>query len=227
MTKSATGPIPAITEQIYMVAPIADINEANRAAWRWRALGYKVIYLADTKTTKEENKLKKLVDDGVIETYLYVENYRGWYASCNLLMGIAFSRGATWCVCVGTDMDPDQTMTAQSIASTLDVNRVMQPCGDRWDIKDGKAASERICGSPWISKTFYENKAKKVWDERFFHYYGDEKLHDELGDELLQRFDLTHLHHHPNREGRAKPGYLGRSWREDQRKFVGWKKTGK
>lgn len=209
--------------KVFMVAPIADTEEAIKAAWRWTPLGYRIIYLADNKTTKNENILKILVDSEVIDDYIYVEDYRGWYASCNLLMGMAFSQGAEWCVCVGTDMDPDPNHTAQVIAQSLDPDRVMQPTGDRWDERDGRAASERICGSPWIPRSFYEKKQNKVWDESFFHYYGDEKLHDELGDELVQRIDLSHMHRHPNRERRAKPGYLGKSWTKDQKTFMEWK----
>jgi hypothetical protein len=139
-------------------------------------------------------------------------------------MGIAFGQGAEWCVCFGTDMDPDPKNTAQAIAQSLDPERVMQPTGDRWDERDGKAASERICGSPWIPRSFFELRQGSVWDDAFFHYYGDEKLHAELGDALVQRMDLSHMHRHPNRERRAKPGYLGKSWNKDQKAFVAWQK---
>lgn len=207
---------------IALTLPAADFDELTLCLWRWKPLGYQTFVLFDFATLKQ-NDPQTLVDQGVLDFFITVEDYRGWYASENHLMGLAFDTygHCDWVVCAGTDMDPDPHFSAQNIALTLDPSRIMQPVGDRWDERNGVCAAERICGSPWISRQFFDKCGGQVWDERFFHYFADEKLRDmAIGDYLLvQRKDLTHLHRHPNRERRQKPGYLGRSWAADEALF--------
>lgn len=213
-----------MTTNVYLLLPVADFSEATKCAWRWTPLGYKVVYLFDTKTLKNDDP-QTLVDQGIIHEFIIVDDYAGWYSSVNFLMSL-YSDSFSWCICAGSDMDPENNKLANDIAleCTEHFNGtygIMQPTGDRWDERNGLAASERICGSPWIGQELVKKCEGKIFSEEFFHYFSDELLREyAIKDNILwQRKDLTHLHRHPNREHRIKPGYLGKTWGSDQKIF--------
>jgi len=118
----------------------------------------------------------------------------------------------------GDDIDPDPHATPDQVVEQFKEHfggtfGVMQPTGDRWMIDEsGKAASERICGSPWLGKDFIRRmyQGKGAFCEAYFHFFCDEELwHIATKLEVLwQRRDLTHHHHHWSREGRPRPKYL-------------------
>ena len=100
----------------------------------------------------------------------------------------------------------------------------MQPTGDRWMVhKDGTAASDRICGSPWMGREFIERingGAGPFWPE-YFHFFCDEEMKqvaEQLGI-LWQRRDLTQKHEHWQRPTNdrtvrldaTRPAYLAKA----------------
>ena len=217
----------------YVVFPAADADECRKCLWRWVPLGYKAFVLFDHGTLKDETLPSRLRDDGLLEGWVVVSPYRGWYASVNLLMALAFTRGADWAVCVGSDMDPDPAHLPRDIEDAARARfggtcGVVQPAGDPWDEKGGLRAAERICGSPWIGREFFELCGGVVWDERYHHYFGDERLRETLLEDgyLWQPREYAHLHRHPTRERRRKPLYLGKTWKRDEKTFRADKKAG-
>lgn len=212
---------------VWLVMPTANPDQANKCIARWRSRFYKIATLTDDA---HFNDLTEIEDD----LHMHVPVYKGWPWSINLLAHTLFRCVEfDWIVAAGDDMDCDPNKTADEIAEecTRHFNGtygVMQPTGDRWDEINGLAASERICGSPWMGRSWLASKQFSPFDERFFHYFADEKMHDELIDTpvLWQRRDLSHYHHHPQREGRKSPRYImerhAKVWSQDQATFRKW-----
>lgn len=211
---------------VALVLPAANYIELKQCCWRWRPLGYRIITLCDVITLRNEGDPKDLVEKGLLEGFLLVEEYKGWYASVNRLSKLAVALGYNWVVAAGTDMDPDPHLTASHIETIATQHfagtfGIMQPTGDPWETGGPGRAAERICGSPWLGKKLIIKSNYKVFNETFFHYYGDELLKEaSLRTGILwQNAGLSHQHRHPDREGRMKPGYLGRSWARDKQLF--------
>ena len=91
---------------------------------------------------------------------------------------------------------------------------VMQPTGDRWGadepwakamFPDAPAYIDRICGSPWIGRSFAEraHSGAGPFHPDFFHMFADESLleYAKMLGVLWQRRDLIHFHDHPRRDG--------------------------
>lgn len=113
-------------------------------------------------------------------------------------------------------------------AERADVYRtfgVMQPTGDRWGADepyaqqmwpDAPAMIDRICGSPWLGRSFCEriNQGEgPLWRE-YHHNWADEELQcvaKSLGI-LWQRRDLIHYHEHSRRK-------IGGQWLDFQQGF--------
>ena len=95
------------------------------------------------------------------------------------------------------------------------------------------AAADRICGSPWLGRTYIEraNGGRGPLWEGYRHCYADEELHDvALRDGLLwQRRDLNQHHDHWQRRGIPRPAYLAhvqKQWRSDRALFEERKAAG-
>jgi len=129
-----------------------------------------------------------------------------------------------WIVTGGDDVFPDPNHTADEIAAQCSEHfggkrlskpgdwttfGVMQPTGDRWGEEepyarqmwpDAPAMIDRICGSPWMGRSFCEriNQGNgPLWPE-YFHNWVDEELQNvaiKYGC-FWQRRDLTHYHNH-------------------------------
>ena len=210
----------------FVCFPNSNFEEGRKCLWRWKSLGYDTLVLFDSKSLKDDDP-QDLIDEGVLNEFVIVDEYKGWYVSCNWLNQIAIDKQADWIINIGADMDPDPSKSAESIAKECRTHfngtyGVMQPTADDFDTRNGLRAAERICGSPWLGRQFIQScRDCKAWDETPFHFFGDERLRDELikDDLLWQRSDLCHLHRHPSREKRAyAPGHTT-SWNDDKNWF--------
>lgn len=92
--------------------------------------------------------------------------------------------------------------------------------------KDGKAASERICGSPWMGRDYIlrANGGRGVFWYEYHHFFADEELRNVAEKQRLlwQRSDLTHYHDHWSRRKVSRPEYLVKAqqgWAQDRELF--------
>jgi hypothetical protein len=189
---------------------------------RWRDQGYKLaIFRQDG------------VDPDVQADMVLTGEYRGWPSMCNFMARAVLARfPETNCIVAGgDDMLPDPNLKAKEIEEQFlehfhGTMGVMQPTGDRWDeYPNGLAASDRICGSPWMGREFVQrwNGGKGPFWHEYWHMYADESLREEtIGKCLWQRRDLTHHHDHWLRMGRPRPYYLDlaqQRWDHDEALF--------
>lgn len=218
---------------VWYCIPTADPVKAGKSFARWQAMGYKCAALTDGPASAPSI--------AQYDIHFHNQNYLGWPHATNWLGDRVLSlfRDVQWIVAGGDDMDPDPNKRADEIAAECaahfaelglsPTDGVMQPTGDRWGLDaSGRVAAERICGSPWLGRAFCESRAGKPFDESFFHFFADEKLHDELigTPRLWQRPDLTHFHHHWHRTGAERPAHMSRAaelWGKDLATFQAWK----
>lgn len=191
----------------------------------WRDMGY------DVKLWRDEGPISY----GAIWNAgagVFVGPYPGYAKATNLLISMAVSEGARWCVIGGDDVFPDTTKRAEEIAGACEhyfsrrnerkfktfnpcTFGVMQPTGDRWgDTEQSRdlyganrgAYIDRIAGSAWIGREFalraYGGNGP-LWPE-YLHMFPDEELQcvAEKLGVFWQRPDLTQRHEHWAR----KPG---------------------
>ena len=125
---------------------------------------------------------------------------------------------------------------------------IMQPTGDRWGDsaasrqvfgEDRGALLDRICGSPWMGRTWCERAygGNGPLCAEYWHLHADEELHEvatKLG-VLWQRSDLIQHHDHPLRKDGAsqadwpeflKPINTPESWNRHQQLFNARKRAG-
>lgn len=187
---------------------------------KWRAMGYKIaLWRNGPHATPDGSDIKDLVDWS-----MYTPDYRGWAFSCNFVMKMMFGANddCDWCVCGGDDTEPDPNQFAHEIAEQCSgwfqgTFGVMQPTGHRWGADEPWAKMthpnepayiDRICGSPWIGRSFAERAhgGAGPFHPEFFHMFADEALQEyaKMLGILWQRRDLTHFHDHPRRDGVAR-----------------------
>jgi hypothetical protein len=180
---------------VWYVFPSCNPARAERACRAWRERGYRTAVLLDYGLPTVGADIE-----------LYESPYQGYYRSANRLCRLAVGRGAEIVVAGGDDMLPDPTRTAAEIGGEFRERfpngyGVMQPIGDDLD------GTDRICGSPWLGRTFilrsYGGRGP-YWAE-YGHFFGDQELHEiaRAQDVLWQRRDLTQRHEHWTRAGSA------------------------
>ena len=189
---------------------------------KWLERGYKLALWRNG-----ENRSDSAVS-GLAELQIRTEDYHGWGPSVNMLARLVFTIDAScdWVVTGGDDTDPDPLLSADEIGFQCSEHfrgtfGIMQSVGDRWGANepwakamfpDARAYIDRICGSPWIGREFARrmNQGKGPFWPEYKHMFADEELQcvaRPMG-VLWQRPDLTHLHHHPRRDGsQATPDF--------------------
>ena len=201
--------------EVYYAIPTKEPAKARTCASMWHAMGYKVAFLMD-------HDADVAVGADLVITGKYVGYPAALRTLCLALHDIEVV------VTGGDDILPDPRKMADEIAKEFleyfpTTFGVMQPTGDRWILdKDGRAASERICGSPWMGREFrrrINGGTGPFWHE-YFHFYCDEEMHDvceRLG-VLWQRPDLTHYHDHWLRQqARKRHEYLLKAKADEMR----------
>lgn len=186
--------------------------EADAALAKWRAQGYRIALWRDSD------------QDVPLCDLLLTGPYPGYSQAVNALVREVLRRDprCEWTVTGGDDIDPDPHNTAEQIAVECTAHfggtfGIMQPTGDSW----ADYSIRRICGSPWMGREFCERAYGgngPMWHE-YFHMFNDEEMqHVALRLKCLwQRDDLTHLHHHWQREsdqvvrGKREPAFLKRA----------------
>ena len=223
---SKQGPV------VYVVFPTANYPRATATLEKWRDMGYHCAVHVD-----EPYGLLREVDiniNGLVMSYS--QPYEGYWASCNKVVSFLMDAMDDNLIVVlaADDMDPDPNKTAREIGREYferfpDGEGLMQPTGDKQgEIINGKWASQRICGSPWFGRGWYDAGRfnGKPTPENFFHFYGDQLLYDVAKAEglLWQRQDLKQMHHHWSFErGVEREAYQEKNsrehWKKDQQEY--------
>lgn len=210
------------TPEVWLVLPSANPAKARACNRAWQEQGYRTAFLLNGPAFGAPLDAADLV--------IREREYRGWGNSINHLCTLI---GAPIVVGAGDDMTPHPTLTAGEIGLQFlgrfpDTFGVMQPTGDRWgDHGDGKGAlADRICGSPWMGRTFIErwNQGTGPFWHEYFHFYADEemKVVTERAGILWQRPDIIHDHDHWMRNGGHRPQYMKpaqEKWNQDKAVF--------
>lgn len=221
--------------EVWYCIPTANFALATETVVRWRDMGYKVALLCDHETMGKDYERLDADAKCILPTYV------GWPACVNYMSHWAMVRGAGAIVAGGDDMSPDPTKRAAEILYEFTEHfhgtlGVMQPTGDRWaEDASGRAASERICGSPWLGQEWcrrsYGGKGP-LWPE-YHHFYVDEELKEvaETLGLLWQRPDLTQHHAHwsrPDSMHSRQPYHkrLQTNWDKDKELFQQRKAAG-
>lgn len=181
----------------------------------WKAAGYKLALFGDTYA-----EIEPFNPDCMI-----VGKYNGYARAVNALVLEVLRRDpeCNWIVTGGDDVSPDPNCPPSHIVEGCEAHfhgtcGVMQPTGDRWGendvimramFPDRPAYIDRICGSPWIGRSFIERfygGNGPLWPE-YYHMYVDEELYEVArGNGVLwQRNDLIHHHEHVMRHGEVMP----------------------
>lgn len=207
--------------EIWIALPSANPAKAAATQQAWSSRGYRTAFLLNGPAEHAPLAADLIVREPV---------YRGWGNSINHLATLI---DAPIIVGIGDDMLPDPNLTAGEIGRQFldrfpDTMGVMQPTGDRWGESSKGALADRICGSPWLGRAFIErwNGGRGPFWPEYFHFFGDEELHDvALAAGLLwQRRDLSHHHDHWMRPGGSgrRPTYMttaAERWSADQAVF--------
>lgn len=212
---------------VFYAIPTDNPDKCTETFAKWRAMGYGTAALVDGDAMAPGNA----------DLVVRVLKYRGWpWATNRLCQELVASTSTEWVIAGGDDMDPDPNIRAEDIAAQCATHfggtgGVMQPTGDPWGIDaSGRCAAERICGSPWLGRSFILSRVGAVFNENYRHFFADEQLHDELINTglLWQRKDLSHFHRHWNRTGEARPPHSWQespTWAHDEAVFRTWQKT--
>jgi hypothetical protein len=211
---------------VWYAIATANPENAQRVFPLWKAKGYKVCAFIDLHAPVPYRKQIDLVLEGV---------YTGWPNVVNGMCRILLNHDpqSTAIVTGGDDMWPgDHDPQAEKIEMDFLYHfggscGIMQPTGDRWMLdKDGKAASERICGSPWMGRDYIlrANGGRGVFWPEYHQFFADEELRNVADKQRLlwQRSDLTHYHDHWSRRKVSRPEYLvkaQRGWAQDRELF--------
>lgn len=202
--------------EVWFAIPSANPVMAARTLPEWRRRGYRVAVLQD--------RYRFDVDADIVDRPW--DKFVGWSKSVNRLALEVVPRSADIVVTGGDDMLPEPHMTAQQIADLVlarfpDGFGVMQPTGDTMD------GTDRICGSPWMTRRFFEtvNGGLGPFWHGYFSFYADEEMLcvTRALDCIWQNPRITQYHDHWTRRGLpARPRYLSESyrrWNEDQQMF--------
>lgn len=198
---------------VWYAIPTVNLERARVTLAAWRRMGYRTAILVDPGCGLDWRGAMREAE-GWADWVVYADEYRGYPCAvkrlCNDLISFApvFTGipAAEIIVTGGDDILPDPDHEPGQIAAEFiehfgGTYGVMQPTGDRWmSDKRGQAASERICGSPWMGREFIEriNGGRGPFWHEYFHFYCDEEMKevaDRLGI-LWQRRDLCQKHDH-------------------------------
>jgi len=176
--------------------PSADPSRGKSCAELWISKGYLPLVMVDNGI--------KLRIAGAVVVENPAEKFEGYYRVINDLCHAALSYGDV-VTAIGDDMDPPEQgaeyVEKEYLSRWPEGEGVLQPTGDRAGIDgSGKAASERVCGSPvlgrgWINLAYQGNGP---FHNGYRSFYSDEELLDVAlkGGLLWQRNDIAHPHRH-------------------------------
>ena len=201
---------------IWYAIPSANPPRAQNCLKKWKDQGYKTAVVLDAGQPK--------IAADYCES---IHPYPGYFSTVNQMCTVLFGAGADIVVTGGDDMYPDPDQNAQAIGRRFfqefpDGYGIMQPIGDI-----GIPGTDKICGSPWIGKAFWE----KTYDgngpfwPQYNSYYGDEEMYNVAKklECLFQPRNITQYHDHFSRpDGPPKQAYQQRNethWRTDQALF--------
>lgn len=213
----------------YAVPSARPIEEAEPILAKWRDQGYRLMLFRNEPETISQLERESAMAVR-LKARCWFQAYPGYALAVNWMVKsiLNLSPDAEWIVTGGDDVEPDPNKRADEISTEcvehffpggLDVDPtsrereiyakqatfgVMQPTGDPWRDIQGRII-ERIAGSPWMGREFcrrmYQGNGP-LWPE-YQHMFVDEEAQcvaQKLG-VFWQRPDLTHLHHHWQREG--------------------------
>lgn len=181
--------------RVHVLIPTAQRSHANAILRKWRAAGYCVGVFIDPGQIRLDSF------DWMIQA-----PYPGVWRAWNALARAAVAMGAEACFLVGDDMEPPRECSPSELYSQF-YDRfpsgfgVMQGTGDhQGDVIDGKFASQRICGSPFIGASWvkYAYRGNGPVDGRYEAFYADESLLHVARQRgvLWQRDDVCIFHNH-------------------------------
>jgi len=194
---------------VWFVIPSASAENCWRNLPAWRDMGYRIAVLQNG--TREEVPA---------DTVILADSYPGWAASVNRLFREAVPRDCPVIVTGGDDTLPDPRKRASEIAAEFlakfpDTFGVMQPSGDRYPVTD------HYCSSPWIGRAWMERMYQGTGGlfQGYAHHWADTELYwlaRSMGVHW-DRPDLTQLHDHFSRRGKARPVYWIQSVEKNDR----------
>jgi hypothetical protein len=208
---------------VWYAIPSANPSRAQTCLAKWKAQGYKTAVMLDAGQPTI-----------AADWCNHIDPYPGYFSTVNQMCRILFEAGADIVVTGGDDMYPDQKQNAQVLGRLFfkefpDGYGVMQPVGDI-----GIPGTDKICGSPWIGKAFWERTYGG--EGPFWHgynsYYGDEEMFNVAKqlECLFQPKQVTQYHDHFSRPGGLpKQSYQQRNeryWKQDQQLFFQRKAAG-
>ncbi len=215
---------------VYVCFPSAMKSHVPVTIGKWAERGYLIAMLTDSDTSPGAKQ--------ACDLWLHTVKYPGVWKAWNMLAKAAVANGADVCVLIGDDMRPEPRRTAQEIATEYlqrwpDGNGVMQPTGDKQGERiNGKWASQRICGSPWVGRkwvaTAYDGHGPV--NGAYGAFYADEELQiiAEARGLLWQREDLAQDHLHWSFQRLPRQEYHERNdrnhWAKDKALFESRKK---
>lgn len=197
--------------RVPVLLPSANPAMARKHLPKWVSAGYRVVMLQD----------RVRFDVAGCEV-VHEDHYHGYAWAVNkLYREVPGVSGAEVVVLIGDDMDPDPILSPgdlrrQFLERFPDTFGVMQPIGD--DL----SGVDRICGSPWIGRSFasrVNGGTGPLWSN-YYHFFADEELHDvaTLLGVLWKRRDVSHYHDHWSRN-RERPPHLSEAqarWDSDK-----------
>ena len=226
----------------FVVFPSADASDRGYlCSGLWIRKGYRVLLGYDSKPEGAFLSWDKDWGDKFITSPVkhdWPAPFLGYYRVINDLVTSAFAAGADLVTCIGDDMDPPTQGADEHsrlyFARFPNGEGVMQCTGDRQGIDDsGRAAAERICGSPTFGKgwAFEAHKSRGPFWDGYKSFFGDEDLLNVASklDLLYQEPALSIFHRHWSWGHRACEAYNERAqanWEADKALFEERKKLG-
>lgn len=161
----------------WVVFPAADPNRGWACAKKWIDRGFQALVLVDNPLWIHTSEMSFHLMQGP-------SVFPGYYKVANAITMEAFKRGAELVTCIGDDMLPDPTRTADDIQVMYfkrfpNGEGVLQATGDEQGEKiNGEWNSQRICGSPTFGRGWYETGYKEIggFCSQYRSFYGDEDL---------------------------------------------------
>lgn len=203
--------------------PVANAENCRKNIPKWLGMGYEVVLLQDRfEFDVPGAKIVRMPD----------KQYLGWPKSVNHLVKNVIDPEVGIVVAAGDDMTPDPAHRAQEIARAYwerfpDGFGILQPIGDDLD------GTDRICGSPWMGRSWLDNAylGNGPMCGEYFQFYADEELLNvsRLLGVLWQEPLFTQYHDHWTRKGENRPHYQDLSqnhWESDKAIFERRKAAG-
>lgn len=224
----STLPIARVSSDVWLLLPVARPKTALQRLERWADMGFKIAVYMDAE--HGEHSCVSAAFTGL---------YAGYYQAVHVLKTKLYSYLQTRCwlppaaiVYAGDDMEPDphkgaQVQLQEYMSRYPNLDGIMQATGDRWNIDvTGRSASERICGSPMVGAGWYsricwggDSMPYTAFPTCYYHFFGDEELHDVASNYglLYQNQTITHKHNHWSR-------YVGKREQHHERAQQHWAK---